>query len=334
MAKLKDTDYLGLSARIHAMEVSLLSRERMERMLEARSDEEAVKVLAECGYGELSRVTPEGVDRLLTDRRERLLHELEGGLPDPRLLEVFKVKYDYHNLKTLLKAETLGEDFDRLLSPAGRLPAAELKERLSGTSQRGGLPEHLDKAVREAREVFHATGDPQRLDFALDRAYFTEMAQLAQDTGSDYLKGYVAILVDAANLRCLVRALRMGKSADFLKGVLFQGGSVGERGILNVASAGGGGLVELYASTPLRHAAEIGAVAVRGGGLTAFEKECDDAVTRYLAGAKYVPFGEAPVIGYLAAVENELTNLRIILSGRMAGLEADVIRERLRESYV
>lgn len=334
MAKIRDTDYLSLSARVHAMEVSLLSRERMERMLEARTDEEAVKVLTECGYAELNQVTPEGVDRILAGQRETLLRELEGALPDPRFLEVFKIKYDYHNLKTLLKAEALGREHDRLLVDAGRIPAAELKQRLSGASQGGGLPGALDKAVREAREVLHATGDPQRLDFALDRAYFAEMAALARDTGSEYLKGYVAILVDAANLRCLVRALRMGKGADFLKGVLFQGGSVGERGILTVAANGGSGLAELYASTSLRAAAEAGAAAVRGGGLTAFEKECDDAVTRYLAGAKYVPFGEAPVIGYLAAVDSELTNLRIILSGRMAGLDGDTIRERLRETYV
>lgn len=30
-----------------------MTRERMERMVEARSDDEAVKVLAECGYEEL-----------------------------------------------------------------------------------------------------------------------------------------------------------------------------------------------------------------------------------------------------------------------------------------
>ena len=40
------------------------------------------------------------------------------------------------------------------------------------------------------------------------------------------------------------------------------------------------------------------------------------------------------MIGYLYARENEFTAIRIILSGRMAGLEGDTIRERLRESYV
>ena len=47
----------------------------------------------------------------------------------------------------------------------------------------------------------------------------------------------------------------------------------------------------------------------------------------------YIPFGEQAVIGYLYARESEFTAIRTILSGRMAGLDADTIRERLRECY-
>ena len=46
---IKDTDYLAISARIRAMEGSLLTRERMEQILEAHSDEDAAKLLHECG---------------------------------------------------------------------------------------------------------------------------------------------------------------------------------------------------------------------------------------------------------------------------------------------
>lgn len=35
--------------------------------------------------------------------------------------------------------------------------------------------------------------------------------------------------------------------------------------------------------------------------MTEFEKLCDDAVSGYLSAAQFVPFGEAPLIGYLAA---------------------------------
>ena len=47
-----------------------------------------------------------------------------------------------------------------------------------------------------------------------------------------------------------------------------------------------------------------------------------------------IPFGVEVVLGYLAAKEAEWTAVRIIMSGRMAGMTADAIRERLRDQYV
>ena len=40
MAKIKDTDYLAISARIRAMETTLVTAERMPPNLEARSGED------------------------------------------------------------------------------------------------------------------------------------------------------------------------------------------------------------------------------------------------------------------------------------------------------
>ena len=68
--------------------------------------------------------------------------------------------------------------------------------------------------------------------------------------------------------------------------------------------------------------------------LTEFEKRCDDALNAYLDIARLVPFGEEPVLAYLAALETEYTNLRIILMGRAVGVDADTIRGRLRAGYV
>ena len=50
MSHRKDTDYLAISTWIRAMEKRLLNRERMNRMIEARDDGEARKVMSECGY--------------------------------------------------------------------------------------------------------------------------------------------------------------------------------------------------------------------------------------------------------------------------------------------
>ena len=57
MSQKRDTDYLAVSTRIHAMENRMLTRERMERMIDAKDSGEAAKVLSECGYGELTQLT-------------------------------------------------------------------------------------------------------------------------------------------------------------------------------------------------------------------------------------------------------------------------------------
>ena len=113
--KIKDTDYLAISARVRAMETTLLTAERMERLLEARSDEEVSKLLQDCGYPELDAARPEAMDAALSQAREELLTDLGDGAPDPRYIDIFKLKYDYHNAKAILKAAAMGTSPDRML---------------------------------------------------------------------------------------------------------------------------------------------------------------------------------------------------------------------------
>ena len=96
MTKIKDTDYLALSSRIKAMETRLLSQSRMEQILEARSDEEAAKLLQECGYGELtSGDCPEELDRVLWAEhgRSHAGGSVHAPCPTPGIIEMFKMKY-------------------------------------------------------------------------------------------------------------------------------------------------------------------------------------------------------------------------------------------------
>lgn len=140
-------------------------------------------------------------------------------------------------------------------------------------------------------------------------------------------------MADAANLRTAVRASRMGLDEQFVVKALVPGGTVKEEVFRTTKAAD---LAGAFKNTGLAQAAALGAdrAAPGSGPVTAFEKACDDAVTTYLAKAKGVPFGEAPVVGYLYARETERTAIRTILSGKAAGLSTDTIRERLRELYV
>ncbi len=331
MKKLKDTDYLYISTRLRCLETKLLSRERMERMLEARSDEDAARVLSECGYTGLEKPSMEALSRSLSAARAEAFRELADASPNADIVDVFRIKYDYHNLKALLKSLQTGKNVDGLLLDTGRFSKEEMKQAVL-QNESGSLTEPMLEALHRASEVLSATGDPQKSDFLLDNACFGEMLSIAERSGSSFLVGYVRLQIDAVNLKAAVRTLRMQKDMDFLKRVLLSGGTV-STDTLRMTAVSGGSLEQVF-SGPLRDAAALGDMAKRGGRLTDFERSCDNALTIYLKSSRMIPFGDSVLVAYAAAKENEITAARIIMSGRLSGVSTESIRERLRDAYV
>lgn len=322
----KDTDYLFLSARIRAMERRLLTSQRLEQLLQAPTAEDCARLLTEWGYAPVHDEA--SLQEALRQQRQEVFAEVSRFMPDPEVLDVFRLQYDYHNIKTLLRAP---EDAERLLIDAGTVPAEAMRKKFAETGGWGFLPADMTSAANEAQRVLAETGSARSSDCILDRAYFARLEKLAKDSKLPYLQSYVRAMIDAADLRALVRTLRLGLDMGFLKQVLFPGGSVAPEAILANAA---GGCAPLWRGTAFAQAAELGDAAISGGSLTAFEKACDDAVMKAAGTARRVPFGAEVALGYLAAKGAEWTAVRTVLSGRMAGVPADALRERLREQYV
>ena len=322
----KDTDYLFLSARIRAMERRLLTAQRLEQLLTAPSVEACAQLLSEWGYAPVH--DEPSLQAALSAQREAVFADVSRFMPEAEVLDVFRLKYDYHNIKTLLKAP---QDAERLLIDAGTVPAETMQKKHAETGGWDFLPADMAAAADEAQRVLAETGSARSSDCILDRAYFARLEKLAADSHIPYLQDYVRAMIDAANLRSLIRTQRLGLDAGFLREVLFPGGSVTPEAI---RAGSGSGAAALWRGTAFARAAELGDEAAKGGSLTAFEKACDDALTAYLAAARMVPFGEQTVIGYLYAKELEFTAVRTIFAGRAAGLDGDTIRARLRQTYV
>lgn len=327
----KDTDYAAISARIRIMENRLLTRERMEQLIEAREDAECVKLMTDCGYPELAALTLPELEKALAQAQEELFADLGKALDDPDVLAVFRVKYDYHNAKALIKSQARELDAGRLLVAGGRYDAERLAEgfRLGDLGEETVSPTFRE-ALWAAKDLLATSADPQQADFLLDKACYEEMLAHAKAAKSPFLTDYVKMTIDSLNLRAVVRALRAQRGKELLDAALIPGGTVDTAAL---ASAQAGELTKLF-SGDLKAAAEEGTALLEGqGNMTAFERLCDNAVIRFVQRAKKVPFGVETVVGYLFARQNELTALRIILSGRLAGIDKDTIRERLREAY-
>ncbi len=315
---------------LRAREPQMLSNEKAQRMLDAPSFEEAAKLLTDCGYPDMAPCGADEIEKLLAERRDAVFAEMNGLAPDEAIVRAFRVKYDYHNVKAVVKGEAMGADAARLMTAAGRVPAQRLLEAYR-ENRYVELPNVLGKAMEEARTVLARTANPQMADLILDQACYEEMRDAAREAECPFLEDYVRLLIDSTNLKSAVRTMRMHKDADFLQSVLLTGGSVSES---RIAAAGDReALAGLFSNGKLAKAAALGAEAAAGGRMTAFELACDNAVTDFLKDAKLVGFGPETLVAYLAAVEGEITAVRMILTGRLAGIAPDTIRERLRDLY-
>ncbi len=325
MSKIKDTDYISLSATLRAKEAKMLTKEKLERLLTEPSFTETARMLVDNGYPDMSGMNSQEINAVLEKHRNAQVEEVAGAVKDQTVVDVFRLKYEYHNVKTLVKSNGELEKNKRLLSTSGRTELDKLIEAYE-TADYDGLNETVAAAMEEAKVVLARTGNPQLADFILDKAYFAELLDIADSTKNKFIKGYVQTLIDSANMRSALRAILIGKKDEILSQALAKGGSIDVDAILMGIDTRED-LAKAYASTSFAKAAEA-------ENITKFELEADNAVLAYLADSMYVSFGPEVVLSYLAAIENEIMAIRIILTGKLMGIDTQLLRERLRDSYV
>jgi hypothetical protein len=65
-----------------------------------------------------------------------------------------------------------------------------------------------------------------------------------------------------------------------------------------------------------------------------YEVATDNYLLDMLRPVKYIPFGPERVFGYLCGLAAEVFNLKLLLGGKVHRIENNLLRERLRRTYV
>ncbi|HOK43370.1 MAG TPA: V-type ATPase subunit [Thermoclostridium caenicola] len=334
MARILDEDYAYATARIRAMENKLITPQQYERMLDAATAEDVVKMLVEQGYGMGSTDTAQPAvqvsEKLLSDELEKTYALLREILPDPLVVTLFMRRNDYLNAKLILKGMYLGLEEPGVYAGSGTVEPSRLR-RMIVDRDLADLPEIFGKAVLECIEAYGRTSDPQMIDFILDRAMYENMEKDAQALGSPYISELVALIHDLANLRVFIRAKLLGRSRDFLAKALLEGSKISRKFCMDLSDKPLDQLFEALRFTALAELANGLSEAFKNGeGISGMEKVLDEHLMRFIRKSRYIAMGVEPVIAWLFYKEAEVRNVRLILTGKINGISNAVIRERLR----
>ena len=335
MAKRKTEEYIFADAFIGCYVRNLMNRQDMLRLASCRDLAAAEAVLQEFGYGEARELYDGDIEWFIRREQNKLFNLIYDTLPERKELALCLFPYDYHNVKVCLKSEFLGivpsEDY---LVSTGDIDWKRLVAMVRDRSYEF-MPVNMKHAVMEAADLFSRGRDPQEIDIIMDKACYRDMLQAARETGEAFLIGIVRLQIDILNLKTFVRLRQIGKPQSFLHKVFLEGGNISESFFLAGYEETYAQLADRLAPYGLKRPMEEGGAELKEtGDFALFEKLCDDCMMEFNKQAKYQAFGIVPIAGYWYAKEVEIDNLRIILTGVLAGAPAEQIMERLREPYV
>ncbi len=314
----EDRRYAYAVGRTRALETKLLDRDALARILEAKEGESSLGILKERGYfPELTSLRDvDGLEKGLNGELQTLYALLKEISPQPELIGLFQIKYDFHNLKVFLKtllpsppqAETERKKKGTLPLTTLGLIEPEIMERAIKENNYQELPPGYQQAIEKAKERFEASGeDPQEIDLVLDRELYSLLSERAVKFKNRFLEELFRVQSDLFNVNIYPRLRRMKKDKEFLARVLLEKGSLEKNAFL-----------DLYEEST---AAKDSEENLRG-------KATYPNLSSYLEESKYVAFGLAPLISYLLAKEREVKILRFVILGKLNGLSLEYLREK------
>ena len=340
-------DYMFLASKLNNKLQNMIRYERLEQAIQSADPDMAARLIAEAGWPNMAGMSLDEIDKVLIDRRNNIFKEIEQVCPEDQVVQMMRLKYDYHNIKAIIKSDGAHENADTMLSSTGRYTRTNLREDYLNNDYRDLTP-IMAETIREARDLMARTQNPRAVDLYIDRMYFKEMFELAYELepkvepetpmmapepGEHYAVALVREHIDRSNLLTSVRVVRMKKSQEFLRSVLIENGNYSIEQFVNAAFSGDA-LAAMFKDTFLYQAAVLGQEAIKGGPITMFEKECAEARLRYLANIRMMYFDARAVFWYLNVIEANILNVRMVLAGLAAGVSPEKLKERLRQTYV
>ena len=323
----KNKIYPFAVASVRSMENSLFTKHKMMQMADAKSIEEALRILSDSAYGKTQIRDIHDFELMIGNHLEETYRGVAGLIPSETFIDIFLYKNDYHNIKVMLKEEVSKISGKKFLVNGGTISLENLQKNLRERNY-AELPNIDSQAIEEAVGMYAKTKDARYIDIILDKACFLTMTKAANKLDNAYVSKYVEMLADITNLKIILRIKNSGRELEVLEESLVPGGSVSSEVFLRAfrSDSIATGLKEtIYGEFCEQY---------MGQGFTIFERACDDYLMEYIKDAKYKTLTPEPVMAFILAKETEAKCIRIILTCKLHNIEPSIIKERMRESYV
>lgn len=308
------------NARIKSLEVKLLTRQSMQRLLDSGSAQAAFKTLSDMGFGMGANVPAGDFDALFAAEEAKCVATVKE-FNVAGALDAFLLQYDFLTLKLLLKAYASGKNAED--NGLEGLYSFESLRELCYEPSEEKLAGHIGGAVKDVRAlVTSGKATPRAIDIAVDRRMYACVRETAKER---IVKEYFRLKTDGANLLSFLRARRLGLDEKFFEEGYIEGGAIELRGLYGAQTDA---ILDGVKGSEFFEAFKK---ALESGDAIGFEVAADNILLAFVRAKRDDMFSVAPILSYCLQKQTELKAAKLIVAGIRNGVDGAVIRERLRD---
>lgn len=329
-------EYGYACARIRELEKYLLNQIIVNKMIDSPDLDKALKVLVENKLTEYSFANNDShsIDQLLQNILKKTIDIITEISPYSYLIHLLRWKYDFHNLKVLLKAKVVNKKEPYPVFNLGNLNLKGLSSAVfEGKYQL--VPIKIERIIKQSESEYIKSENLQLMEIILDRGYYEIIFDQLQEINNAFLFYFYKIEVDLLNLsiacRCKIRGIKKSKLPE----ILIKYGNYAIQKIIDIYDNSISSWPNNFQKTEYSSLVEEGIKDwLEDDSLLRMEQLTDNYLINLLKIGKYTTFGLESIIAYYYAKINDLKNIRIITNGKRNLLPAEIIKKYVRETYV
>lgn len=332
-----DTRYGFAIGKIRVLETKLLGKPQLENLLEAKDISGVLEILRQTEYGPVLKNLEDPLqwEEILQKYNKSIFLNLLKIVPEPHLVKLFLLKYDFYNLKILLKQKifSISEEFiNPCLIDWGTVPLKLLADSINRENF-SQLPPRINTALKNIWREVSSNKTPQLIDILLDRWLYHTLYHESKGR-CVFLQRLFSTRIDLYNMTIFFSAKKFEQKKEFFDRYFLHHGTINRYQFEKFYEDSVPDIIEKLVTTPYFEVVEFAlSTWAEDRSLRKLDKTMDDFITKLLSRARLKSFGIEPVAAYIWAKEMELKNLRLIIIGIQYNLQPDWIREHLRRIY-
>jgi V/A-type H+-transporting ATPase subunit C len=256
---------------------------------------------------------------------EKLIFDLE-------VKNLFRIPFDFHNMKVLLKGRFNEMEVTDTLSDFGTISITEMKTAFD-TENFNPLPEFMRETIGQALADHYLKKDIKSMEFLIDNLEYSYLLSLSKKTTIPFLINYVKIKIDLANISTILR-VKYFDTEDNLEETLIERGNFSTIFFLKLSGESLESLPILFRSSPYYKLIDMGVKKIlENGSFSILDRESENFIMNYIRLTRYLTFGVEPVAAYFISREQDLNTIKMILVGKLNELPTTEIRNRIPQTF-